>query len=196
MVLVVSTIKFCCVTIFILILVTLLGSGLLVNPVESDGKKGTPMSHRILLSGLYADTPARMKIANTMCSASAYLACHWCCFAGAKAPKQSNAEETGRGMLFRGYATPAYCAVGILQKQSIQLHHDRYDNAKRVLTTQDMWDRGEFVESKSNGTAADKADAAKVSGCLGLCSVMKALPYTVRQLLHHPIWARRLFWGG
>ena len=155
------------------------GNGLIVHPTDNSGQKLPPIRHRLLLSGMYADSPARMKVANTMASAAAYLACQWCWFAGTKARASEETLDTGRAMLFRGYATQALVKVGPLQGEHIQLHHADHDKAERLLTSQDMWDRAEFVESqKKPSTGKVSAKVAKVSGCLGLCPIMKALPYT------------------
>ncbi len=109
-----------------------------------------------------------------MGSASAYLACQWCWFTGSKAAATSESiEETGKGMLFRGYASPVSMKLGRLSGKHIQLHHPRHDIPERVLTADEMMARGKWVEQKGKG-----ADAAKVSGCLGICPVMATLPYT------------------
>jgi len=150
------------------------GNGLEVTGVDENGRKTAPFRHVIVLSGLYADTPARMKVANTMGSASAYLACQWCWLAGAKASAaDDDAEEIGKAMLFRGYAKPAPVRVGILAGTQVQIHHARKDPARRLLTSQQMLARAKWVED--NGRTKH---TAKVSVCLGLSLVMKELPYT------------------
>ena len=150
------------------------GSGLEVTPVDESGRKLPPMRHTIVLSGLYADTPARMKVANTLGSASAYLACQWCCFAGTKSSAaDSDAAETGKAMLFRGYAKPAHVKVGILAGTEVQLHHPRKDPPRRLLTSIQMHARALLFERQGKTTRA-----AKVTGCLGRCIVMEELPYT------------------
>ena len=147
------------------------GDGIEVTPVDASGNKEAPMRHVVVLTGLYADTPARMKVANTVGSASAYLACQWCNFAGTKSSaSEAEAGDTGRAMLFRGYSKPAQVSAGPLAGTDVQIHHPRNDHPQRVLTSAKMCRRGEMVEA---GRAT-----AKNTGCLGQCMIMKELPYT------------------
>lgn len=136
--------------------------GLHVTPhAEVEGKvvARAAFLHNIILSGVYADSPARCKVGNFMGSASAYLACNWCWFSGTKVP-------SSKATVFLGYSRPHQITVGFRQGLSAQIGVN--DEARRIT-------HAEHVAR----AAAAKADhnLAPYVGCHGPCVFVDNLFY-------------------
>lgn len=148
------------------------GPGLVVSPVsrEADGSlvRLPPTMHRVVLTTLYADTPARVKAGQFMKSASAYLACQFCWFAGEKA--NTNAQVDNNATLFLGYNQSVTASRGLLMGQALQIG---VDDQARLLTNSQQRERARLVEGIKDEPDFD----AGHYGCAGYSVFHKALPY-------------------
>lgn len=119
--------------------------------------QGPGFQHHVVLMGIYADSKARIKLANTL-SQSAYLGCGYCWLTGVYAD----------AMRFAGYAAPVTCCMGPLGPKPAQngvpavpaqsvLMCD--DDARLRLTHQHHVDRGVALDRMhDDAAAAQRAD--------------------------------------
>ena len=78
-----------------------LGEGIQVQP--AGGRSA--FRHRVIVSSIYADYPARQQLARAMGSAAGHLGCYFCCLKGV---------TVGRATRFLGYLPgTAWCCLGL-----------------------------------------------------------------------------------
>lgn len=149
------------------------GPGLVVSPL-SQGADGVlvrlpPVVHRVVLTTLYADSPARVKAGQFMKSAAAYLACQFCWFTGVKANTNMLGANTN-ATLFLGYHQPVVASRGLLLGESLQVG---VNDQHRLLTHSQQQARATLVESMKGQPDFDPGHF----GCAGYSVFHKALPY-------------------
>lgn len=147
------------------------GPGLVVSPAFKDGATVSclpPRRHRVVLTGLYCDTPARCKAGQMMKSASAFLACNFCWLAGTKnIPEMPGNKAT----LFLGYEKPIQPGRGLLAGTVMQIGID--DEVRLLTDEQQRW-RAELVETARTD---DPEFDPGLYGCAGYSRFHRELPY-------------------
>ncbi len=137
------------------------GDGLLVRPVVREGgqlREREAFVHRVFLSAVYCDSPARQKLAGVVQGASAYLMCMYCWMCGVKF----------NNMRMLGYRGPVVCRYGKLKGQEVQMG---VNERSRLIAHEEQVLRGMVAET------TDELSTNRDVGVHMLNPVVKALSY-------------------
>lgn len=121
--------------------------------------------HYIYLSGIYADSPARQKLA-CWPGTSAYIGCGWCRFQAQRVAVAVNSKNMFQ--YYFGYDVPA----------PQDLRHGppaKVRDPSLQLTDEEQRERGHRVQQAPN--AAQREALAKCEGCSGLSPIFDTLSY-------------------
>ena len=143
------------------------GAGVVVEPAG-----GEPFVHRVLLSGVAADTPMRRLLTN-WAAINAYRGCGWCWL-------QSKRSADGV-QWWAGYAAPAPAGEYVPNQPPPQLLHA----GASYLTEQQLRERAATVGA--HATVVGRKAAAQRLGCHGPSTLLEGVGYGGYKLMLLPI---------
>lgn len=123
-----------------------------------------PFKHRILVSGIAADTPAQRKLSRWLAH-NAYRGCGWCWLHSQRSP--DNVQFWG------GYAAPAPAGEYVPGQQPTALKYA----GDTCVTEEEQRRRAREVQAASSSGAAAAERAAQRLGCHGPSPLVEGLPY-------------------
>ncbi len=132
-----------------------------VLPVNGKSAK----AHYVILTGIYADTPARAKISKHVGSPMAYLPCQWCWLT------QTREDAAGSVLRFRGYSRNVVCVCG--KRSGVELNMEAPYDPTRVLSANEQHERARAAES----SLESEDHLGQALGVYGYCSLLRDLPY-------------------
>lgn len=149
-----------------------------------DGKiNKRDMDHRMFLTGVHADSPARQKVAEWP-GQGAYLACGFCDWEGQPTVTTNANGRQNTTIYYKGYEKrqkqnvrcEAVCSVGIVRHGSHCLHSCRFAGAEMLMSDRRLQITDEQHMSRARAVAAGTADP-KVEGRNGLSCVPDIVEY-------------------
>ena len=137
------------------------GIGVRVTPTVRDHttkvlRRGSPFTHRVVLQGFYADSPARVKLLNCL-SMSAYMGCFYCWMTG---------KHLHGSMRWAGYSEPVSIERGGRKGRMLQM--GVHDQELRVTPDEHVMRVGAVEQGLL---------APDFIGVHGGCIIAKMLPY-------------------